>query len=35
LSFTAEDLLRMVRERKAAMDETAADAAEVKREQKK
>jgi GntR family transcriptional regulator len=35
LNFTADDILRMVRERKAAMDETAAELAEVKREAKK
>jgi GntR family transcriptional regulator len=35
LNFTADDILRMVRERKAAMDETAAEVAEVKREAKK
>jgi GntR family transcriptional regulator len=32
LNFTAEDILRMVRDRKAAMDETTADAVEVKKE---
>ncbi len=32
LSFTADDLFRMGRERKAAMDETAAEPAEVKKE---
>jgi hypothetical protein len=32
LNFTAEDILRMVRERKAAMDGTTAEPAEVKRE---
>ena len=32
LNFTAEDILRMVRERKAAMDETAAESAEAKKE---
>ena len=32
LNFTADDLLRMVRERRAAMDETAAEQAEVKKE---
>ncbi len=35
LNFTADDILRMVRERKAAMDETAVEVAEVKREAKK
>jgi len=32
LNFTAEDILRMVRERKAAMNETSAEPAEVKKE---
>ena len=32
LNFTADDILRMVRERKAAMDETSAEPAEVKKE---
>jgi len=32
LNFTADDILRMVRERKAAMDETGADPAEVTKE---
>ena len=32
LNFTADDILRMVRERKAAMDETSAEAAEIKKE---
>ena len=35
LNFTADDILRMVRERKAAMDETSAEAAEVKSEAKR
>ena len=35
LNFTADDILRMVRERKAAMDETTAEAAEVKKEVKR
>ncbi len=35
LNFTVDDIVRMVRERKAAMDETAAEVAEVKREAKK
>jgi GntR family transcriptional regulator len=32
LNFTADELVRMVRERKAAMDETTAEPAEVKKE---
>jgi GntR family transcriptional regulator len=32
LNFTTDDILRMVRERKAAMDETTAEPADVKRE---
>ena len=32
LNFTADDILRMVRERKAAMDETTAEPADVKKE---
>ena len=32
LNFTAEDILRMVRERKAVMDETTAEPADVKKE---
>jgi GntR family transcriptional regulator len=32
LNFTADDILRMVRERKAAMDETSAEPADVKKE---
>jgi GntR family transcriptional regulator len=32
LNFTRDDILRMVRERKAAMDETTAEPAEVKKE---
>jgi len=35
LNFTDDDILRMVRERRAAMDETAAETAEVKKEAKK
>jgi hypothetical protein len=35
LNFTAGDILRMVRERRAAMDETTAEAASVKKEVKK
>jgi GntR family transcriptional regulator len=35
LNFTADDILRMVRERKAAMDETTVEPAEVKREVKR
>jgi GntR family transcriptional regulator len=35
LNFAAEDILRMVRERKAAMDETAAEPADVKKEGKR
>jgi GntR family transcriptional regulator len=31
LSFTTDDILRMVRERKAAMDETAAEPADIKK----
>ncbi|MBC8026111.1 MAG: GntR family transcriptional regulator [Steroidobacteraceae bacterium] len=31
LNFTADDILRMVRERKAAMDETAVEPAEIKK----
>jgi GntR family transcriptional regulator len=34
LNITAEEILRMVRERKAAMDETAAESAEAKKEAK-
>jgi GntR family transcriptional regulator len=34
LSFTADEILRMVRERRAAMDETSAEAAEAKRDGK-
>src|SRR5688572_10230017 len=32
LNFTTDDILRMVRERKAAMDETTAESADVKKE---
>jgi GntR family transcriptional regulator len=32
LKFTADDILRMVRERRAAMDETAAESAQTKKE---
>jgi GntR family transcriptional regulator len=35
LNFTADEILRMVRERKAQMDETAAEPAEVKKEVKR
>ena len=35
LNFTTDEILRMVRERRAAMDETNADAAEVKRDGKR
>jgi GntR family transcriptional regulator len=35
LNFTADDILRMVRDRKAAMDETTSELAEVKKEAKK
>jgi GntR family transcriptional regulator len=35
LNFTADEILRMVRERRAAMAETTADATEVKKEAKK
>jgi GntR family transcriptional regulator len=35
LNFTADDILRMVRDRKAAMDETSVESAEVKKEAKK
>lgn len=35
LSFTTDDILKMIRERKAAMDETAAELAEVKKEAKR
>jgi GntR family transcriptional regulator len=34
LNFTAEDILRMVRERRATMDETTAEPAEAKRDRK-
>jgi len=32
LNFTADDILRLVRERKAAMDETGAEPADLKKE---
>jgi len=35
LNFTADDILRMIRERKAAMDETGAEPAEEKKELKR
>jgi len=35
LNFTADEILRMVRERRAAMDETNADAADVKKDGKR
>ena len=35
LSFTAEDILRMVKERKAALDENSADTAQLKKEARK